>query len=469
MLALIAGAGKTARELLRRIGPSWSITLVDTNESSLKKLKKSPQVIHSVVGDASSRVTLKDADLARQDYVVAVTNVDEVNLEVCRFAQKLGIANIIAVVNDSQKLSYFESLGVRAICGSRLIAADIELFLESPRLFVKTIAEGAGEIMEVQVQRNAPAAGCPIVSFASGGWLIAAIHRDGELIIPHGGTVVQADDRLTIVGRPDLYHSISHIFTMQEPSFPLEYGQQILIPVQRENDLDPMTAEALYLRSETRAQGIMFLASQSNPSPLEDKKAKYEGEVKISVRRVEESIEEALVDISKKESVGCVISPPKPLGPLARILGNPTITALAHLLSCPLLVSRQSFPYSKILVPCSGTKSTGLALEIAVDIANQIGAEVDAVTVIDPLASSDYGSKEWAEQALTQARHIKQLHNFPIGEVILEGNPVKEIIALADNYNLLVVGSTTRSASIMRPHIGEYLVQDTPCSVLVVT
>lgn len=471
MRVLIAGAGKVTREILRRIGQSWSVTLVDLNSRRLVPYRNHPQITRRVVGDASSLVTLQKAGLSEHDFVVAVTNRDPVNQEVCRLARAQGLSNIAALVNDSFQRPEFRKLGVRAVCGSELVAREIELFLESPRLFLTTIAEGTGEVMEVQVLRSAPAVGKRIRELQARDWLVAAIHRAGELIIPHGDTVILADDELTVVGRSDLYRSIAHLFTFEANSFPLEFGQSVLLPVEEgeAESLEAVADEALYLTTNTRAQRLTLLVSEAGREIGERIRVRLKAHAEVEMRQVMGHREELLVSLTHRESVGCAVLPPKPLGPLARLLGLPTLVALAHRLASPLLVSRRSTPYRRLLVPCSGTQSTGLALEIAIDLAQQVGATVDAVVVTDPLAHQGCGSSEWGEKALGQARQIGQLHSFAVGEVRVEGNPVHEITALAKDYNLLVLGSTIRNASLLRPHVGEQLVQRASCSVLVVT
>jgi len=214
MKILIVGAGKTRREILRRLGEAWSVTLVDIVSDRLNLLKKNfKQVTKTVLGDASSLITLKEANLENQDFVVGVTNHDDVNLEVCRLAKERGIKNIVALVNDSLNLKEFDRLNVRPVCWSYLAAREIELSLENPRLFVTTIGGGKGEIMEIEVSRYAPVVGKKIREFRARNWLIAAIYRKGELIIPHGDTIIQSNDWITIIGHPDLYQAISHLFS----------------------------------------------------------------------------------------------------------------------------------------------------------------------------------------------------------------------------------------------------------------
>ncbi|MDH3349343.1 MAG: NAD-binding protein [Desulfobulbaceae bacterium] len=470
MQVLIAGAGKTARELLRNLARTWTVTLIDLEKEYLDNFEDSPQVAHLIHGDASSRLILDKAQLEEHDFVVAVTNNDAVNLEVCRLARKTYTADIIALVNDSLNIPRFQELKVRTICSTAMVGRAIELFLDSPRLNITTIADGAGEVMEVEVMDKAPAAGKQLHELNPRDWLIAAIHRDEELIIPHGEAYIMGGDKLTIVGHSDLYRTIAHYFSKSEPCFPLEYGQQVLMPVNEKcSDFEKIAKEALYLVRSTRARGLTILASESTLQSLDKYKTLLENHTPVTFQTTTKAPQEKTIQITKTQSIGCVVFAPQPLAPLARFLGFPTIIALAHRLSCPMLISRSKTPYKKILVPFSATDSSGLALETAIDLAQQFNALVDIILVIDPVVHQGTGSQEWAEEALTRAREIGQMHHFSIGEVTKEGNVIREIISHTETYDLLIIGSTTHGGSLLNPHIGEYLVQDVPCSVLVVT
>ncbi|MDH4318066.1 MAG: NAD-binding protein [Desulfobulbaceae bacterium] len=470
MRVLIAGAGKTARELLRHLARSWTITLIDLNHNCLDNFDRSPQVARRIHGDASSRLTLDKAGLEDHDFVVAVTNNDEVNLEVCRLAREANTVNIIALVNDSLNIPEFQKINVRAICSTAMVGRAIELFLDSPRLNITTIADGAGEVMEVEVLPKAPAVGKQLHELAPRDWLVAAVHRDKELIIPHGNTFIRAGDRLTIVGHPDLYRSIAHFFSISEPCFPLEYGREVLVPVNDDSpNFETRAREALYLVRGTKAKELTILASESTLKTLEKYKPSLENHTPVNFRITTEPPRESTIKIAKTESIGCVVFSPKPLVPLARFLGFPTIIAFAHKLDCPMLVSRGKTPYNKILVPYSATDSSGLALETAIDLAQQVDARVDIIVVTDPVVHQGIGSPEWADDTLERARDIARMHHFAISEVLRAGNVIREIIAESEKYDLLIIGSTTHSGSLLRPHIGEYLVQDASCSVLVVT
>ncbi|MBW1746447.1 MAG: TrkA family potassium uptake protein [Deltaproteobacteria bacterium] len=159
MRALIIGAGKTARELLRRLGKFWDVTLVDKSDKHFSYFKKMKPVKKLILGDASSNIVLQKAGIDKTDFFVAVTNRDEINFEACVLAQKHKIKNIISMINDSDNLQKFRELGVRVICGSYIVAHQIEIFLESPMMLINSIGEGRGEVLEIKALRNSPAVG----------------------------------------------------------------------------------------------------------------------------------------------------------------------------------------------------------------------------------------------------------------------------------------------------------------------
>jgi trk system potassium uptake protein TrkA len=469
MKVLIAGAGKIAREILRRMGEAWCVTLVDVIPERLGVLKTaSRRVTKTVLGDASSTITLRGADLEEHDFVVAATNRDDVNLEVSRLAKNAGIKNIIALANDSVNRKKMEELGVRTICWSDLAAKEVELYLESPRLFVTTIGDGKGEIMEIEVSRNASVVGKKIRELRARNWHIAAVYRKGSLIIPYGDTVIEACDRITIIGHTDLYQAIAQLFGCEEPSFPLVYGQNILAMIEDGESLRKILPEAFYLVKNTRAQKVILLIPKEQEKTLLEEIQNIEEPVELDIRRVEEKMADVVAPITHHESIGCVLIPPPSPGILSRIFSPDMVTPLAHKLFSPLLIARGTRPYKEILVPYNATQKSGLALEVAIDIAKQVDANISVAVVSEPMFVKGEESGDWVARALDHAREIAQIHKFSVTEIQCCGNPVKEVVKLAEKSDLMILGSTTRDVPFLKPHIGESLIEKSACSVMVV-
>ena len=67
-----------------------------------------------------------------------------------------------------------------------------------------------------------------------------------------------------------------------------------------------------------------------------------------------------------------------------------------------------------------------------------------------------------------RVRELSHIHKVKVGEIRREGNPVRELTRLAENYNLMVIGSTRKEKELLTPHVGELLTEKSACSVLVV-
>lgn len=476
MRALIIGAGKPARELIRRLGKSWEVTLIDKSDQRFPYFKKVKPVKSLIRGDASSNLVLQEAEIDKTDFFVAGTNRDEVNFEACTLAQRHKVKNIISLVNDSVNLQKFREIGIRAICGTSLVARQIEIFLESPKMVITSIGEGKGEVMEIKVLRNSPAVGKSLRDISAEDWLVGAIYRGGEMIIPHGHTVFQKDDLVTIVGHSSLFKTISKFFTVDDPKFPLEYGQNILVPVRNEQDIGVSVPEAIYLTRDFKAQKIIFLI------PVDAQSMEYgalaemvvqqaEGRVEFEVRKLEEEaeLEETIIGLTQQESIGCVVTELKSVNILEKLMGTSKATDLAHCLSCPLLIAKKQFPYKNILVPTNATRAAELAAEVAVEIGRIAGAKIATASVSDPIFLASEDSVKWAQTALRHVRQIGEMHHFPIEEILLEGNPIKEVVRTARNFDLIVMGSSTRGGSILKPNVGEHIIHKAKSSVLIVT
>jgi nucleotide-binding universal stress UspA family protein len=109
-----------------------------------------------------------------------------------------------------------------------------------------------------------------------------------------------------------------------------------------------------------------------------------------------------------------------------------------------------------------------LALGVAVDLAHQLAAEIAVAVVEEPEFIRGEGEEEWTETVSDVVRELAHIHKFDFEVIIKKGNPVKEVVALAKDFNLLVMGSTTKDKGLFAPHVGERMAQDVPCSVLII-
>ena len=162
-----------------------------------------------------------------------------------------------------------------------------------------------------------------------------------------------------------------------------------------------------------------------------------------------------------------VIDPLK--GSIFSLLLKPLLISLVHSLPCPLLVARHTDPYEHILVPFHGTPGAELALEIAVDLAKQLGAEISVIVVEEPQVIHGTPESDWLAGVQGKIREIGHIHKVELTEIVKRGNPVKEVLGVAPDFDLMVIGSGTTGKHLFTPHVGELLAENAPCSVLIVT
>jgi trk system potassium uptake protein TrkA len=150
-----------------------------------------------------------DADfLAREhvddaDAVVAALESDEKNLLVSVLAKQLGVERTVAVIESSEYVSVFETVGVDVGINPREVTAEeiTQFTLELHTENVALIENDRAEVLEIEVDADSVLVGRPIqeaVADLPEGFVLGAITRDGEFVVPRGETVVQPGDHVVV-------------------------------------------------------------------------------------------------------------------------------------------------------------------------------------------------------------------------------------------------------------------------------
>lgn len=468
MKVLICGVGKVTRHLLKRLGTSWQVFLVDISEEKLNSIISEFQQIEKILaGDASSPVILDEIGLSECDYVLALTDNDKVNLAIVGYARDQGVNYSLALVNEQENQPKFQQLGARTVLGSTLLARKIYHYLQDPRINITPLTLGQAEVMEVDISQYFRMIGKKASTVTDEGWRLAAIYRRSELIFPQPDTVIEPEDRLVIIGNPDIFNPVCDLLECGHPHFPLAYGQGLLLSLFPGSDHGKTINESVLLAQNTKVKHVSVICSKED-CDVEDQLNTWSQSIDIRLERIEGDFLEKIRAVNERENYGLVVVDPLK-GPFFKLFSKPVLVAFAHSLPCPLLVSRHTHPYERILVPFNGSPKSDLALEVAVDLARQLGSEISAVVVDEPEFIRGVEERNWVESQILRVREIGHIHKMEIEEITRKGNPVKEIVEAAKGFNLMVMGSATKEKGLFTPHVGELLARDAPCSVLVVT
>ncbi len=207
MYALVAGGGKVGENVARsllRMGDE--VTLIEQRPYRFERLQE--EFEHQVLlGDATELHILELAGMARPpDLVFAVTGDDEDNLIICQLAREgYRVPKVVARVNDPRNQEHFDLLGItQTVCATSNILGLVEHELpEHGIVRLLELRKENLEIVELQVDRDSPAAGKRIagLTLPEGSRLIS-IMRNGRSELAHDSSVLRPGDQVLAVLEP---------------------------------------------------------------------------------------------------------------------------------------------------------------------------------------------------------------------------------------------------------------------------
>lgn len=210
MRVILLGGGETvetiyflARLFVRR---GYDVTIVDPYPAEAQMLSR--RVTATVLlGDGSDPTVLEEAGARQADLLLSLTPHDPDNLAACQVAQKLyGVPRTLALVNDPENEEVFRQLGITEVFSStKVIGSLIEgrtVFDEITQLFPAD--EGRLYVTEVVLDGKAPVIGRALQELdLPADSLVAAIIRDGQVVVPGGQDRLQVADRLIVIALPE--------------------------------------------------------------------------------------------------------------------------------------------------------------------------------------------------------------------------------------------------------------------------
>lgn len=488
---VIAGAGRTMESILDRLIHLAPVLVLDTSQSALDELRigeegasVSPdgRPAHAFVrrlGDATSRFVLEES---RQDAnhavaIVAATGNDRRNIEICRLARELGFQPVVGLVIDPATTAEYEALGARAIIRAHILGHVVEQALRYDGLVMaSSVGLGRGEIIEFCVLPSSPAIGIPLSQLQAEGWRIAAIYRGAELVIPTGDTVIAADDRVLVIGNPEILPGVAEQLRMGVPQFPLRHGSRIVVylPGGRspalEQQAEQLTLKTrattllrLYPRAEERKEIVEHaLQTHSSRSPRHQRKIfedmSLDGETLVSHVAQLRTLRPGLL------MLGC---PSRSVW--ERLTGrNGAAGTLCNALRCPVLFSNGAKEYGRIIYVLLQGLVDPMLTDSAIDLVRMLNLPLHLLRVSLPeyMEAKDEATDQVAAEITRRAR----LYGVGIETLRAEGNPIREILAAVKESDLLLIGRHPSSRdSFTSPDIALRVASAARCSTLVQT
>lgn len=221
MRVIIIGAGNIGyniADFLQKEG--HDLVVIDENEQKIADIEDSLDVF-TIRGNGCDVAILNKAEADKAELILALTNNDEANLIAAFTAKRLGTHKAVARVRSHSYLNtagfdYHHALGIDLILSPELLTAiEIVKFLDHPNaLALAHYARGRIELRQLLIDNKSPYIKSALKDLhLPEGVLIICIAREKELIIPKGCDILQANDRITLLGEADKIQKIQRQFT----------------------------------------------------------------------------------------------------------------------------------------------------------------------------------------------------------------------------------------------------------------
>jgi trk system potassium uptake protein TrkA len=218
---VIVGGGNIGLLIAQRIEkefPGVTAKLIEIDKKRAEFIAEALEDTVVLNGDALEPEILEEVNVEAAETLIAVTNEDEVNVFASLLAKQAGCRRTITLVNGTTYNTLVTSLGIDVVVNP--VAITVSTILQHLRRgrirAVHSLREGIGEIIEAVALETSGLVGTPIkeIKLPSGA-LFGALVRDGEVIVPRGTTVVNANDRVILFARPQAVKKVEKLFSVR--------------------------------------------------------------------------------------------------------------------------------------------------------------------------------------------------------------------------------------------------------------
>ena len=226
--ALLLGGGRTAEMIAESLlYRGVDVAIIEKKHERALELSESLAKALIYEGDVTDVEMLEEADVARQDLVIALTGEDDANVLACLYAKSVSAQSkknnsddgieTIAVVHRLKLLDLLETNQVDTALSPRTATANSVLRfvrgdVESVAA-VETFLHGDVEILEFAVSDESPCVDRSIEDMQlTKGALIGAIVRDGKAQIARGHSTFRANDHVIAIAKPESVEKLTALF-----------------------------------------------------------------------------------------------------------------------------------------------------------------------------------------------------------------------------------------------------------------
>lgn len=219
---MIVGGDKIGYYLANDLSEKkYSTKLIESDKSRAEELADALPKVTVVLGNGTQHDLLVEEGIEAMDAFVALTDIDEENMIVSMFANKMNVEKTITKIKSDELLNMLKELGIEnTVSPKRVVANRIISYIRaltnkrgSNVLTLYRLVNDQVEALEFSVKKQEKFCDKPLKTLETKeNCLIACIIRKNEVIIPDGNSCIMAGDNVVVVTTHKNFDDLSDIF-----------------------------------------------------------------------------------------------------------------------------------------------------------------------------------------------------------------------------------------------------------------
>jgi trk system potassium uptake protein TrkA len=213
MHVIVVGCGRVGSTVARELSSSGhTVCVIDRKADAFRRL--GPDFAgRTLTGIGFDRDTLREAGIAADCAVMAVTSGDNSNVLIARVAREtFGVERVVARIYDPKRAAIYARLGIPTVASvSWTSARALQLVLPDSHDSEWTDPTARFALVERPVP--ASAAGKALKDLEAEGMRVALVIRNGEARLADASMLLQQDDIIHVMVANDRLDSVNHALT----------------------------------------------------------------------------------------------------------------------------------------------------------------------------------------------------------------------------------------------------------------
>ncbi len=219
---MIVGGSKVSYYLADELSKKkYTVKLLESNREAADDLAEKLPRVTVIHGNGTQHDLLIEEGIEAMDAFVALTDIDEENMIVSMFANKMNVKRTITQIKSEDLYGMLDGLGIKNNVSPKDVVADRIISyiraLENTRgsnvLTLYRLVGGLVEAMEFHARKPERIYDKPLKNLKiKENCLIACIIRHGTVIIPDGNTSIKLDDNVIVVTTHKNFDDLTDIF-----------------------------------------------------------------------------------------------------------------------------------------------------------------------------------------------------------------------------------------------------------------